>query len=153
MKITRKKIISFIAKNGGAAGWSKAAAGVVSLALLAGGAGIFWNQLQEGTAFKPGKASALQGLRSNRVMFPEDDTLGGSADSEQSDKNDNKRLEQDKNAEKLQEGKKQENQPEPMEEEQSLMEVAQDVLVMQKPSDSSQNNTLPDSGTKGVLLW
>lgn len=144
MKITRKKIISFIAKNGGAAGWSKAAAGVVSLALLAGGAGIFWNQLQEGTAFKPGKASALQGLRSNRVMFPEDDTLGGSADSEQSDKNDNKRLEQDKNAEKLQEGKKQENQPEPMEEEQSLMEVAQDVLVMQKPSDSSQNNTLPD---------
>ena len=67
MKITRKKIISFIAKNGGAAGWSKAAAGVVSLALLAGGAGIFWNQLQEGTAFKPGKASALQGLRSNRV--------------------------------------------------------------------------------------
>ena len=24
------------------------------------------------------------------------------------------------------------------------MEVAQDVLVMQKPSDSSQNNTLPD---------
>ena len=144
MKITRKKIVNFIAKNGGAAGWSKAAAGVVSLALLTGGAGIFWNQIQEGTAFKPGKASALQGLRSNQVMFPEDNTPGGSTDSEQSDKNDNKRLEQDKNAEKLQEGKNQENQPEPMEEEQSLMKVAQDVLVMQGPPDSGQNNSLPD---------
>lgn len=145
MKITRKKIVSFIAKNGGTAGWSKAAAGVVSLALLTGGAGLLWNQIQAGTAFKPGKSSALQGLRSNQVMFPEEDAPGGPNDSKQTDKNDNKRLEPDDSAEQVQEGKKQENQPAQLEEQQSLMEVAQNVLVLPGQEAGSQNGALPDN--------
>ena len=145
MKITRKKIVSFIAKNGGAVGWSKAAAGVVSLTLLTGGAGLIWNQIQEGTAFKPGKSSALQGLRSNQVMFPEEDVPGASNDSKQTDKNDDKRLEPDDEAQEQQEGKNRDDQPEGMEEQKSLMEEAQNVLVMPGKADGAQNDTLPDS--------
>lgn len=139
MKITRKKLVSFISKNSSAAGLTKAAAGVVSLALFAGGAGAVLSQFQAGNAFNPGDSLTQRALKANHVMFSEGDTNGDSVDSDTVDEDAKQGSNSAGDVEDVNEVKRPYNQNERFEQRSSLYDMSQNVLVSENQSADGSN--------------
>ena len=142
MKIIKKKIASFITKKTTAASVAKAAAGVVSLALLAGGSATVFSQVRQGAAFNPENSSDINSLRSNHVMFSEKDSSNNSEKSEKTYNDDENTPKIDDEANVSPEINKSDEYKNAYEEKNVQSDMLQNVLVtdVKTPVDQSNAN-------------
>lgn len=136
--------MSFIAKKGMKGGFGKAAVSVVSAAILAGGVGTVWSQVRSGTAFKPESSASLHGLRSNHVMLSEENATGNSPNTDLTDKDEKNSLNPDLDSDDINQIKKPDDQKEKLKEGSSLLDMSQNVLVTETPSDNGMDIAAQD---------